>query len=573
MFLPSLKLSGTKTSRLGSFREGCGLEKRPRGAEKLHCGREKRRGNETKLVGGRANSHGRFALRHVRCAMPSGRWENHHGRPTWRGGRGQLGQGTAIERTKNAKKGCERTCLDAFIPNSEVGSPVAHYASPGQRPTAVEIRKMNSLVAGQGQLRRSSIFVETNGSTRTASPVGAAYAALCRSYGALEFSETSFYKDATVATGLNSCPKTLFQRQWGNALGCHGSGLWPATSEFGFILENAVRTAKHAEERKTKGGMTMILLFTRRGGKDRSGSLHPEHNVAAGFLVRLQLQQAALLRFHKEIVERAEPVGALVEPRMQSLDRLLDHRTPDALLLPALLGHGFQRRHHQIQRLGEIECSGWRLARALRPRLGGGGGASRASARGTRGHDAHQIVVVKELIAVVDEEVGRGILHAHADHRLVVLAQLADKRGEIRVAADDHEGIDVALRVAKIERVHDHADVRRVLARLAHMGNLDQLEGGFVQAAFEDFVAVEIAVGFFDDDVALEQQAFEHLLNLEGRVMGVVGAKGDVLQVEEHRHRGIGINGTHDEGEPTEIPACAQHLITAAHRWGVIKGG
>ena len=88
----------------------------------------------------------------------------------------------------------------------------ARYASPGQRPTAVEIRKMNSLVAGQGQLRRSSIFVETNGSTRTASPVGAAYAALCRSYGALEFSETSFYKDATP-TGLNSCPKTLFQRQ------------------------------------------------------------------------------------------------------------------------------------------------------------------------------------------------------------------------------------------------------------------------------------------------------------------------------------------------------------------------
>ena len=93
-----------------------------------------------------------------------------------------------------------------------------HHSSLGQRPTAVEIRKGTWLAAGQSQLRRSGIFVETSGSTRASSPVGAACSALCRSYGALEFSEPSFYKDATP-TGLNSCQVTLIQRQWGNALG------------------------------------------------------------------------------------------------------------------------------------------------------------------------------------------------------------------------------------------------------------------------------------------------------------------------------------------------------------------
>ena len=67
----------------------------------------------------------------------------------------------------------------------------------GGCPTAVEIRKGTWFAAGQSQLRRSGIVVETSGSTRASSPGGAACSARYRSYGALEFSEPSFYKDAT----------------------------------------------------------------------------------------------------------------------------------------------------------------------------------------------------------------------------------------------------------------------------------------------------------------------------------------------------------------------------------------
>src|SRR6185437_5929521 len=77
---------------------------------------------------------------------------------------------------------------------------------------------------------------------------------------------------------------------------------------------------------------------------------------------------------------------------------------------------------------------------------------------------ADQIVVEDELVAVGDEQVGGGILYAAADHTLVVLAELAYQRGEVGVAADDHKGVYVRLGVAQVERIHDHADVCRVLA-------------------------------------------------------------------------------------------------------------
>ena len=101
------------------------------------------------------------------------------------------------------------------------------------------------------------------------------------------------------------------------------------------------------------------------------------------------------------------------------------------------------------------------------------------------------------------------------------------------------------LRVAQVQRVHDHADVRGVLARLPHMWNLDQLESRLVQPALELLVAVEIAVSLLHHDVALEEQAFEHLADVEGGKAGVARAEGDVLEIEEDRHRGVRIGGAH----------------------------
>ena len=117
---------------------------------------------------------------------------------------------------------------------------------------------------------------------------------------------------------------------------------------------------------------------------------------------------------------------------------------------------------------------------------------------------------------------------------------LLTKRREIRVAAQDDEGIDVALGVAQVERVDDHADVGGILAGLAHVRDFDEFERRLVQSALEVLVALEIAVGLLDHDVALEQQSLEHLLDVETRILGIARAEGDVLQIEEDRHGGVG---------------------------------
>jgi hypothetical protein len=120
-------------------------------------------------------------------------------------------------------------------------------------------------------------------------------------------------------------------------------------------------------------------------------------------------------------------------------------------------------------------------------------------------------------------------------------SQFATSRSEVEigVARDDHEGIDVGLGVAQVERVHHHADVGRVLARLAHVRDFDQLEVRFVHRRFETFIAVPVAVGFLDHDAALEQQAFEDRLDVEFLVIRIAHAECDVLEVAEHRHADV----------------------------------
>ena len=161
---------------------------------------------------------------------------------------------------------------------------------------------------------------------------------------------------------------------------------------------------------------------------------------------------------------------------------------------------------------------------------------------------AHQVVVVDELVAVADQQVRAGVLHADADHGLRVLAQLGDERREVRVAADDDEGVDVRLGVAEVERVDHHADVGGVLARLAHVRDLDQLEGCSVHRRLELLVALPVAVRLLHDDRALEEQPLEHLLHVELRVLRLAHAERDVLEVAENgeatrflvdRHRAV----------------------------------
>src|SRR5215216_3829454 len=74
------------------------------------------------------------------------------------------------------------------------------------------------------------------------------------------------------------------------------------------------------------------------------------YDVAAGFLIRLERQELAILRLFQQVAEGAEAEVALVEPGVAALERLLDHRAPDLLVLVALFGERVERVDHQVER-------------------------------------------------------------------------------------------------------------------------------------------------------------------------------------------------------------------------------
>src|SRR5436309_5276832 len=144
----------------------------------------------------------------------------------------------------------------------------------------------------------------------------------------------------------------------------------------------------------------------------RSEALGGLDEVAARFLVRLELDEAPLLRFLEEIGERLEPIVGLIESGLTALERLLDHRAPDLFARAALGDERVQRLEHQVERLLLLVFAGGRRFAAL---------LRRAALLLVL---AHQVVVVNELIAVGDQEVRARVLDADADHGLRVLAQL-----------------------------------------------------------------------------------------------------------------------------------------------------
>ena len=97
----------------------------------------------------------------------------------------------------------------------------------------------------------------------------------------------------------------------------------------------------------------------------------------------------------------------------------------------------------------------------------------------------------------------------------------------------------MALGVTQVKGVHDKAYVGGILAGLAHMGDLDQLEVGFVHGRLETLVAVPVAIGLLDDNAALEEQAFENELDVELFVARIAHAQGHVLEITEQGHADI----------------------------------
>ena len=115
-----------------------------------------------------------------------------------------------------------------------------------------------------------------------------------------------------------------------------------------------------------------------------------------------------------------------------------------------------------------------------------------------------------------------------------ILPQLADKWRKIRIAADDDKSIDMRFRVAEVKCIDDHPNVCRVLARLAHMRNVDELKCRLMHGGLEVLVTLPVAISLLYDNAAFNEQAFKNFIDVKLRVFSIPNAKRDILEIAEH---------------------------------------
>ena len=89
------------------------------------------------------------------------------------------------------------------------------------------------------------------------------------------------------------------------------------------------------------------------------------------------------------------------------------------------------------------------------------------------------------------------------------------------------------FRVAQVQRVDDHVDIRAVFAAHLALRNIDHLDSLSVEFAQVFTIVVPIAVGPLVDEAALFQQALEDQLDLEIARLHVPRADGQVLEVDK----------------------------------------
>ena len=116
---------------------------------------------------------------------------------------------------------------------------------------------------------------------------------------------------------------------------------------------------------------------------------------------------------------------------------------------------------------------------------------------------------------------------------LAELLELGHEWREVAVAGHDHERVDVVLRIGEVDGVDHEADVGGVLARHAAARNLDEFDRGLVQPAGVGTEAAPIGVRLLGDDLALLDEALEHLADFEA-VAAIVEPEPHVLEVDEY---------------------------------------
>src|SRR6478672_1149088 len=98
---------------------------------------------------------------------------------------------------------------------------------------------------------------------------------------------------------------------------------------------------------------------------------------------------------------------------------------------------------------------------------------------------SNQIFIENKLVTVVDEEIGGRLLDSHSNDVTPIFAKLGYQRREIAVSRNQNKRIDMVLLVRKIQRIHDHSNIRAVLPAVPCLWDIDQFNRRLMKSAFE----------------------------------------------------------------------------------------
>ena len=219
-----------------------------------------------------------------------------------------------------------------------------------------------------------------------------------------------------------------------------------------------------------------------------------------------------------EIAERARAVVALRERGVELQQR--------ALQQPEL------RRHLAIRQ--DLEGALHDRERLVDIRGAAHGAGPRAAAADAATRDS-QVFVGDELVAVLLHHEAGELPSADDEHLLVVLLQLFDEGDEVRVAADDDEGVDVVVGERHLERVEGEVDVGAVLVSTGRQVALHHANRMLRQLPAVVAGALPVAVGDLGHDLAAFLDGFEHDADVERRTEGGLHADLDVVEIDEDR--------------------------------------
>ena len=149
------------------------------------------------------------------------------------------------------------------------------------------------------------------------------------------------------------------------------------------------------------------------------------------------------------------------------------------------------------------------------------------------GGGPNQVFIEDELVAVVDQQIGGGLLDPHPDDVAAVFPQLRDQWRKVAVSGNQDEGIDVVPLIGKVQGIHHHSDVGAVLAAVTALRYVDQLDGGLVKGSLEFGIAMPVGVGPLDGDLSLLDQPLEDEVNVEIAVSALADTHGHVLKVDK----------------------------------------